>query len=510
VGLAIFLLLSFATIRLHPGFLTPPSSDVAWRVFLSRVFAAVCSGVALVLLGWHRPRVMRHLRAFFAEPEAPVNLAVFRIAVFAATLLTFTWEVNFQLAELPSDVFTVPSGFGWFADIAPRGPMTVRIVTGCFMAVCVAGLLGLFTPVATLLAALLGLYVLAIPQLYGKVNHYHYLLWFTCLLAVSPCGQALSVDALLRRAPRMGLNAAGRPSATLHWVWLLIGGFYFSAGAWKWLNVGVDWFSSDNMRLILIDKWLQREGWQALFRLDRYPLLYKSAALSILLFELLYLGLVLSRRWRVVAALGGLLFHWATYAFLKIHFLGIQLCYVCFINWRRPAAGVDSSNDSQVLGREPWQPSWVGRRTTMWVGTILFFGNLGACVADAHSWPFTAGPSFGYFTNRQQARVELVLELPGGERRVIPQKDFTSLLGPATVKMRVYRALTIRNRKQRAAAFKSLLSLVEREHHEVTRALKLSLYREVGEVAADFPPLRPVSRELVYHEDRSPLETGGK
>ena len=42
---------------------------------------------------------------------------------------------------------------------------------------------------------MLGWYVLGLPQTFGKVDHDHHLLWCLFVLACSPCGDALAIDA---------------------------------------------------------------------------------------------------------------------------------------------------------------------------------------------------------------------------------------------------------------------------------------------------------------------------
>jgi hypothetical protein len=54
---------------------------------------------------------------------------------------------------------------------------------------------------AVAVAALAGFYVLGISQLGGSVTHNHHLVWLLALLAVSPCGDALSIIVRWARWP---------------------------------------------------------------------------------------------------------------------------------------------------------------------------------------------------------------------------------------------------------------------------------------------------------------------
>ena len=145
------------------------------------------------------------LRTFFGAATHPLNLAVFRIVLFAYLLLFFDLSHGLSLSRL---------GLGG-RDFAIE-PTVVEVAIRLFQLCCLAGLLGLWARPAAIAAAVLGLYVLGIGQFFGKVNHYHHLWWFTTLLACSPCGAALSVDAVAPRLVRCrpaGPGAGLRPAA---------------------------------------------------------------------------------------------------------------------------------------------------------------------------------------------------------------------------------------------------------------------------------------------------------
>ena len=57
----------------------------------------------------------------------------------------------------------------------------------CFLS-SFTGMVGLFTRTSALFTTVLSFYVLGIPQFYGKVNHYHHLLWFAGILRQADAG----------------------------------------------------------------------------------------------------------------------------------------------------------------------------------------------------------------------------------------------------------------------------------------------------------------------------------
>jgi hypothetical protein len=182
--------------------------------------------------------------------------------------------------------------------------------------------------------ALLGAYVLAVPQLFGKVNHYNHLVWFAGLLAACDSGAALSFDAVRRRCRRAG--GAPPPSAAFGFplavARVVIGLLYFFPGWWKlWLS-GTDWLRGDGMRSTMLN--LQFIGIAA-----PPPWLLESKALlavggaGTVLFELSFLFLVLVPRLRPLAVIAGLAFHASTGVVLNIWFMALVLCYTVFVDW---------------------------------------------------------------------------------------------------------------------------------------------------------------------------------
>ena len=123
-----------------------------------------------------------------------------------------------------------------------------------FVVACALALVGAGTRVSAPCAVLLGVFVLGVPQFFGKLNHDHHVLWFAAILAASRCGDALSFDGWrsgVRPAPDV---AYGLP---LRLCWVLVGVVYFFPGLWKAWVAGADWIAGDALRLHMHDKWLE-------------------------------------------------------------------------------------------------------------------------------------------------------------------------------------------------------------------------------------------------------------
>jgi len=304
------------------------------------IVIAVELAVSIVLL---RRRSLAVVRAFFTSVTHPLNLALFRIVVFwgifrevrlaGKTLIPFT--------RIPAGLQVAPWGMGTILHHLPINQPWATTAAVLVLILSATGLIGLFSRTSALLCFVFGLYALGIPQFYGKVDHYNHLIWFAAILAVSPCGDFLAVDAIFaarRRADR-GITEPPEPSREyalpLRFVMLLIGIIYFFPGFWKLWDGGVEWVFSDNLQkqLYLFWTWSFNSTWLPSFRIDRYPLLCRLGAAGALLFELLFIFGIFSRQLRWLAAVGGVAFHRMTMEVMRIGFVSLQWSYLALFDW---------------------------------------------------------------------------------------------------------------------------------------------------------------------------------
>src|SRR5215468_2733325 len=295
------------------------------RVQFSRlVVLAVCmQAIVVATLLWRQTR--QTVTDFFTARSSPINLAILRFVFFAVLFQFVDVEHLVWFSQCPPELRFPPVGLGWLLPYVPVNPTAVAFTAVMLRACCLSALVGLFSRTSAGLAALLSVYVLGIPQLYGKVNHYHYLVAFAAILAASPCGDALSVDAVRNawRRANEGQTAPPGPSMSyalpLRFVWLLMGLLYFFPGLWKLWSSGFDWIFSDNLRLQMYSKWLEYGDWTPFFQLDQHPVLSQMAALFTIGFEISFVFLIFFPSLRLLAPLGCLVFHTLTY--LHVHIL---------------------------------------------------------------------------------------------------------------------------------------------------------------------------------------------
>lgn len=313
-------------------------NQLATRIRVSRViFIGIC--IQLLILAFQQRRYLfQTIREFFTGTTHPINLAIFRIVLFSI-IFQFGVPKIVWFSQLPKELLFPPVGSEWLISFIPINATVVQI-TGWLLKICsFTAMIGLFTRTSAWLTVILGVYVLGIPQFYGKVDHYHHILWFAAILAASRCADVLSLDAIFMSWKRADRGQVEPPSLSrvyalpLRFVWLLLGILYFFPGFWKLWHSGFDWAFSDNLKYQLYAKWLELDGWMPLFRLDRYPVLYKLSAFGSILFELTFILLIIWPATRYIAAIGGLILHNSISLIMNISFLSLQKCYVAFFDW---------------------------------------------------------------------------------------------------------------------------------------------------------------------------------
>jgi hypothetical protein len=195
---------------------------------------------------WHR---------FWFAPVPPWPLGLCRAWFFASfyALYLCRWDQRVY-ALFPEGFFQPRSFFAWLS-LSPVGEATFAwLVTGFECAVVLAAL-GLFTRLATAASFVLGLYVIGYQFNYGYLHWAHAVVPIVMgVLALAPCGDALSVDAWRRRrAAKARPHASGQYGWPLQLVRLIFVSIFFAAGLSKLRTAGLAWVTSDTLRNYLIE-----------------------------------------------------------------------------------------------------------------------------------------------------------------------------------------------------------------------------------------------------------------
>lgn len=346
--------------------------------------------------------------------ESALNLAVFRITVPVIILISpETWRAS-AWASLAPELRVVPEGLGHAVRHLPISPAWADAAHWVLVGACAAAIVGALSRIAMTVVTLAGLYVFGMSQLSGSVTHDMHLLWFSALLAASPCGDALSVDRWIAR--RRGAPPAEPSSAyavPLHAARLLLGVVYLFPGFWKLHTAGAAWIFSDNLRNQMYWKWYQM-GWTPSVRIDRFPTLLHAGALAAVAFEISFFLLVLSPRLRPLAAAAGLAFHGFAQAFLLIPFSSLWGCYTVLIDWSALAREKRThARSPQGTDRRAWPAAVIGAGLLM---ANVVQGARGAMQA----WPFACYPTFQWTVGTRIPDLLLEAVRPDGSRIVVP------------------------------------------------------------------------------------------
>jgi hypothetical protein len=199
-------------------------------------------------------------------------------------------------------------------------------------------LVGFLYPVSAPIAALLTLYLRAVPQNFGKVNHSENLLIFALfVLAFSRAGARWSVDAVLRRwlcKSASPIEESGHYRWPVRFIGLLVAVMYGAAGASKLIHSGWDWALSDSFRwLLLRHHFTHHPPTQIGVWLADFPLVCRGLALAALVAELCA-PLALLGKWTyrlLIPAVFAL--QVSIWLLLGVRFASMLPLFLCLLPW---------------------------------------------------------------------------------------------------------------------------------------------------------------------------------
>ena len=334
------------------------------------------------LIFYFLERRYRSVSQFLLRETSALNLAVVRIAVLIAIWHEISTQRIFTFARLDPALLAPPKGWSWAAGMFPRNNHLVEAFYATFVIGVAFALVGLFSRTALIVTAISSAYLLTIPQLFGKVDHYHHLVIFCFLLALYPSADTLSIDSI-----RRGFKAADKgelprlaPSRTyaegLNVMLVLMGIMYFFPGTWKIAESWPHWFSSQNMAFLIYKRMLEIDATPIRAMTLRMPIPLLLSTYAAVAFELSMIFLILWRNSRTVALILGLAFHNLTNLLMAIPFVALQCCYAVFVDWtavlRFVAVRCGMSPITIVYNQE----SKTSRRTIAALCTIDWLGYL--------------------------------------------------------------------------------------------------------------------------------------
>jgi hypothetical protein len=378
-------------------------------------------------LFWLAENRWHYVSRFLSEKRTPLDLAIFRIALMVQyTEVIHDLPKIRHFAALDSALIVPPAGWGPLAAWVPRNAALIETAAGFFIVCTCLGLIGLWTRITIVGAVISGFYLMASPQIFGKVNHSHHLVLFGVLLCFSPCADALSVDAYLRKRRGEGipaLAAARRYGAPLQTVMLLMGLIYFFPGIWKVSRAGLNWFTAVNLRGLIARTLLESTPTHFQLWISHQPVVLVLGAFFTIIFEVGWIFAVMSRRMRPLAIVSGLIFHIVTSLILNISFWTLQCCYVALVDW----GAVGSYFLPRIRNARIATRAWVEARGHNWaelnlgrpftvVAAVFFVGMVLAGVTHrVTAWPIGCYPTFDELPPPFPPQVRLVAHAADGK-----------------------------------------------------------------------------------------------
>ncbi|HEX8912998.1 MAG TPA: hypothetical protein VF796_11610 [Humisphaera sp.] len=281
----------------------------------------------------------RYARWWFG-PESPTNLGVCRLLFFGAEFL-YHLPVRFDAwGDVPRALFKPVWVFErlHLPVLPTTGLLVFEVVWKLAM---LLACLGLFTRVATAVAAVGALYLLGLPFNFGKVYHLASIIIFTMtILAFSRCGDGVSLDALIRR--KRGLPPPA-PSGDYRWpvrmAWVLMAVLFFNAGMAKAIRGPlVPWIFSENMAILMTQRHYMNAdsmpplSW-GLIVAEHKPLYVLFAASSVLAEIFCFVALFLRNPYRLVLPMTLLSMQLGIGLFMRVWFTPFMVVYLFWIPW---------------------------------------------------------------------------------------------------------------------------------------------------------------------------------
>ena len=197
---------------------------------------------------------------------------------------------------------------------------------------------GLLTRFSTATAFILGLYLLGLRHNWGKASHDDAApVWIMLILALSRCGDALSLDALLFRKRKTD-DVLPLESGEYRWpmraVWLVLAMVFFNSAVAKLRKSGLEWALSENLAVLMVRlNYFNKPTTDWGIRLANIPTFGHAMGLAAITVELFFPLVLFSRvaRWILVPA--AFMMQLGNKILLGVDFTVFMFAYVFFIDW---------------------------------------------------------------------------------------------------------------------------------------------------------------------------------
>ena len=277
---------------------------------------------------------------FWFEPVRPLNLGLCRILFFGAFFL-FYLQSDFSAWGEVSESFWMPVGIFKVLHLsALSGGLLVAMETIWKISLALS-CIGIFTRPSTISSFIFGAYLLGLPHNFGKIHHTDALVVIVLgIMAVSRCGDAYSIDQLMRRGHQVSSSERLRASGEYTWpvraVWVTFALIFFAAGVSKLRHSGLEWIFSDNMAILLtrsVDDGHPLLPWGVY--LVQYSWLPQLLAAGTVALEISYPLALFSRKARWVIVPSVFFMQVGIWVFMGPPFPQFLICNLFWVPWDR-------------------------------------------------------------------------------------------------------------------------------------------------------------------------------
>jgi hypothetical protein len=270
-------------------------------------------------------------RLWFA-PVPAVRLGVARALVLGGLLLHYATS-DFAAYATVAEAWREPI---WFAvPVASAG--WLRALHAVLLLALGLGAVGFHTRAATLVAFAAGTYLLAVEATYSRGHGAPPVVLSLAVLAASRAGDAFSVDARRRASP----PPDGEYLWPLRAIQLVLATAFFAAGVAKLRHGGLEWITSDNLRLQLVERhYLVVPAARSLgLALAQMPVVCKVVAGTTVAIELLYPLALVAPRARAALVGASLCMLAGFAAFFGPRFWTFLVLSLAWVPWERVVGG---------------------------------------------------------------------------------------------------------------------------------------------------------------------------
>ncbi len=298
---------------------------------------------------------------FWFEPVSADNLGLCRIILYGSIFLFYLlspvlfkswgWHADFTPWGKVSSVFWTPVWLFRTLHLPQLSTTSLIAVQTVWWLALAMSCVGLLTRFSTSISFIFGAYLFGLPNNFGRIHHLdHLLLWAFLVMAFSRCGDAWSVDVLIRKArartaaAEKELAPSGEYTWPVHLIWVISAMVYFEAGVSKLRHSGINWITSETMGNFLLRGYYHVSDSEPLTSwglfIARYHWLSSTVAACSLLLEVGFVIALFSRRARWVLVPGIVAMQMGIALFMGPNFYQMMMCQALWVPWDRVVGSI--------------------------------------------------------------------------------------------------------------------------------------------------------------------------